>query len=123
MLTSADITASLGQDLPLTVQRIWSKRKDSIVLSFNITNVGTQSLEFGGVGIPMPYNNDWINKGQEVTWTESVASDPAVSLDGGYVITNRLTGNPPTLVTAPTEKSKLECLSWWVQALTCDSPP
>lgn len=75
-------------------------------MTFNITNVGKSVLEFGGVGIPLPYDDNWVNKDQTDTWTQNVVSDPAVSLDAGYVITNRLTGQAPTLITAPVERSR-----------------
>ena len=105
VLTNSDLTASLGTGLPITVNRTWSKDGDSIVMTFNITNVGNTALEMGGVGIPLPYNDDWVGKDQTSTWTQSVVSDPAISLDAGYVITNRLTGLAPTLITAPVERS------------------
>lgn len=106
VLTSADLTSSLGENLPITVNRTWSRDRDSIVMTFNITNVGTSVLEMGGVGIPLPYNDNWVGKDQTGTWTESVVSDAAVSMDAGYVITNRLTGDAPTLLTTPIERSK-----------------
>ncbi|KAI5357493.1 hypothetical protein Slin15195_G038540 [Septoria linicola] len=108
VLTSADITASLGSNLPITVNRTWSRDQDSIVMTFNITNVGNTALQMGGVGIPMPYNDNWVGKDQAGTWTTSVVSDAAVSRDAGYVLTNRLTGNAPTLITTPVERTPLE---------------
>ncbi|CAK1359638.1 unnamed protein product [Cercospora beticola] len=107
-LSSADITASLGDNLPITVVRSWSADQDSVILSFTISNTGNDTLQMGGVGIPTPYNNNWIGKNQEQTWTESVVSDPALSLDAGYVVTNRLTGEGPSLITTPVGKSPLE---------------
>lgn len=74
-------------------------------MTFNLTNVGNAPLQVGGVGIPMPYNDNWVGKDQTGTWTTSVVSDAAVSLDAGYVLTNRLTGNAPTLITTPVERS------------------
>nr|POE53455.1 hypothetical protein CFP56_28677 [Quercus suber] len=106
VLTSADFTAFMGSNLPITVNRTWSKDEDSIVMTFNITNTGKDIIEMGGVGIPLPYNDNWIGKGQVDTWEQSVVSDPAISLDAGYVLTNRLTGRAPTLITAPVERSE-----------------
>lgn len=105
-LTTADITTSLGRDLPIRVARTWSKDQDSIVLTFNITNIGNSTLQFGGVGIPIPINNNWVGMGRRKTWTECVISDAAVSLDAGYVITKRLTGEAPTLIVAPVGRSE-----------------
>lgn len=110
-LASADITPSLGSNLPITVQRTWTQDKDSLILSFNITNVGMQALEFGGVGMPIPINDDWVGKNQDDTWQQSVVSDFAMSLDAGYVLTNRLTGEAPTLLTTPMSKSEFKRIS------------
>lgn len=106
--TSADITASLGKNLPIKVTRTWNLVGDAVTMTFQITNVGNTVLEMGGVGMPLAYNNNWIGKDQTGTWTESVVSDPAISLDAGYVITNRLTGEAPTLVTVPMSKSEFD---------------
>nr|POE95406.1 hypothetical protein CFP56_77629 [Quercus suber] len=121
VLTSADFTSSMGSNLPVTVNRTWSKDQDSIVMTFNITNVGKSVLEMGGVGIPLPYNDNWVGKDQVGTWEQSVVSDPAISLDAGYVLSNRLTGRAPTLITAPVERTwqgidfNYEGIfSWWM---------
>lgn len=75
-------------------------------MTFNITNVDTSVLKMGGVGIPLPYNDNWVGKDQAGIWIEGVVSDAAVSMDAGYVITNRLSGDAPTSLTTPIERSK-----------------
>lgn len=89
-LSRADITPTLGTSLPVNVTRTWSSEGDSLIMSFNLTNVGAETIEFGGVGFPLAFNNDWIDLNQEDTWTKCVMSDPALSLDAGFVLTNRL---------------------------------
>lgn len=108
VLTSADITSSLGSNLPIKVNRTWSQDQDSIVMTFNLTNLGSTVLEFGGVGMPMSFANNWNGRDSAGTWERCAVSDPALSLDAGYVIANRLTGRAPTLITTPVERS--ECL-------------
>lgn len=109
VLTSADITGSFGSDIPIKVVRTWSRDRDSIIMAFNLTNVGSNDLQFGGVGIPLPFADNWVGRDAADTWERCAVSDPAISLDAGYVIANRLTGRAPTLITTPVEKS--ECQS------------
>lgn len=106
VLTSADVTSSLGSNLPIKVNRTWSQDRDSIVMTFNLTNVGNNILQFGGVGIPLPFANNWKNRDAVGTWERCAVSDPALSLDAGYVIANRLTGEAPSLITTPVERSR-----------------
>ena len=88
--------------------RSWRGRDDELVLSFTVSNTGSSAVEVGGIGFPLPYNNNWEGKDQTSTWTENVVSDPAVSLNGGYVLTNRLTGEAPTLITIGDRDTPLE---------------
>ncbi|KAF4547314.1 Hypothetical protein D9617_47g010820 [Elsinoe fawcettii] len=108
VLTSADITSSLGDNLPIKVNRTWSQDRDSVVMTFNLTNVGQSVLQMGGVGMALPFANNWVGRDQYNTWERCAVSDPALSLDAGYVLTNRLTGRAPTLITAPVERTPLE---------------
>lgn len=111
-LSSADITPSLNTRLPLRIQRTWKTDGDSLILSYEIENIDKdQSYELGGVGIPLPFNNDWSSPPEDdsvarAIWTGYVASDPAPALDAGYVVTNRLNGAAPTLLAVPFGKSE-----------------
>lgn len=112
-LASADITRALAgsantTELPITVVRSWMADDDSVTLSFNITNVAGSRLEVGALGIPTPWNNNWEGDDQVQTWSQHVVTDPAPSLDAGYTITNRLTGEGPTLLTVPMNSTPLE---------------
>lgn len=108
-LSKADITPTLGTSLPLKATRTWSSDGDSLIMSFNLTNSGSQVIEFGGLGFPLAFNNDWVGLDQTETWTQCVMSDPALSLDAGFVLTNRLGGDAPTVVAVPEGKSE-SCL-------------
>ncbi|CAO1621662.1 unnamed protein product [Sympodiomycopsis kandeliae] len=111
-LTTSDITPALAaslpdgaQRLPISVARTWLADSEYLELSFNITNTGDNALELGAIGMPTPWNNNWAGLEQEPTWTQHVVTDPAPGLDAGYTITNRLTGETPTLLTIPAGSS------------------
>lgn len=109
-LLSTDVTASLHTNLPVKVTRSWASQGDWLSLSFNVSNTDLKrSLILGGVGIPIPINNRWVHETRaesQKIWTGYLTSDAAVSLDSGYVVTNRLNGQGPTLLTVPGDQSE-----------------
>lgn len=74
-------------------------------MTFNVTNVGDDALQFGAVRIPLPFANDWKYCDAISTWKRCAVSDSALSHDAGRVIANRLTGGAPSLITTPVEES------------------
>jgi hypothetical protein len=92
-------------------------------MTFNLTNVGSNDLQFGGVGIPLPFADNWVGRDAADTWERCAVSDPAISLDTGYVIANRLTGRAPTLITAPVGKSEFDRVENWQSLMMLSQHP
>ncbi|CAO1614001.1 unnamed protein product [Parajaminaea phylloscopi] len=111
-LARADISKTLHLDIPLRVVRTWDVEDDSLTLTFEVQNTDKAgALEVGGIGIPLSYNNDWSAvqaNDAPLVWNGYVSSDPALSLDAGYVVTKRLNGQAPTLLTIPIGQTPLE---------------
>ncbi|WKL57485.1 DUF5695 domain-containing protein [Asticcacaulis sp. ZE23SCel15] len=107
-LASADITATLG-GVPLKVVRTWAVVGGKLVLRFTLTNPTAKTVEVGGLGIAMVFDN--IITGRHLDEAHDVASfyDPYVGLNAGYLQVNRLNGQGPSLLVLPeTDTAKFE---------------
>ncbi|MDC7683440.1 DUF5695 domain-containing protein [Asticcacaulis sp. BYS171W] len=107
-LAAADITPSLG-NLPLKVVRTWAVVGGKLVLKFTLSNPTAKTIEVGGLGIAMVFDN--IITGRHLEEAHDVASfyDPYVGLNAGYLQVNRLNGQGPSLLVLPeTDTAKFE---------------
>lgn len=58
VLAAADISASMGAGLPLTVERRWLNDKGALVLRYTLINHGKQPVEIAEAGMPMVFAPD-----------------------------------------------------------------
>lgn len=108
-LAAADITASLGDNMPLKVVRTWQVVNGQLVLRFTLSNPSKKKVEIGGLGMAIVFDN--IITGRDLDHAHDVASfyDPYVGLDGGYLQVNRLNGQGPSLLVLPqTDTARFE---------------
>jgi hypothetical protein len=107
-LAAADITATLGQGVPLKVTRTWSVVEGKLTLRYTLTNPGKSAIEIGGLGLPMVFDN--IITGRHLDDAHETASfyDPYVGKDAGYLQVNRLNGAGPSLLVLPEKNTPFE---------------
>ncbi len=107
-LASADLSATLPDDIPVKVTRTWQLINGRLVLSFTLSNPGTAPVQIGALGLPVVFNN--LITGRNLEQAHEVCSffDPAIAADAGFVQVTRLSGNGPALVVVPHGKTPLE---------------
>ncbi len=123
-LASADITPSLGADMPLKVVRTWSVSEGKLVLRFTLTNPTQKTIEVGGLGMAMVFDN--IISGRHLDEAHDVASfyDPYVGLNAGYLQVNRLNGQGPSLLVLPaSDTAKFELYKPILNTRDADKKP
>lgn len=107
-LASADISASMGNDVPLRVVRDWVNDKGIPVLRFTLTNTSRAPVEVGGLGIPMVFDNIITDRTLEQAHAQASFADPYIGRDAGYVQVTRLNGAGPALLVLPERNTPLE---------------
>ncbi len=107
-IAAADITATMGAGLPLTVERRWVDDAGILGLRFTIANPSSQPVEIGGLGLPMVFDNILIDRNLEQAHAQASFVDPYIGRDAGYLQVTRLNGHGPALLVLPHGKSPLE---------------
>lgn len=105
---AADISATLGEDLPLRVIRRWRVDGRVLVLAFSLTNTGNVDVEIGGLGMPLVFDNILDGRTLDEAHTQASFADPSIANDAGYVQVTRLNGRGPALLVLPDGHSPLE---------------
>lgn len=109
------LASSAGQSqVPFQVVRSWTtgQTDESIKLSFNFTNTGTQAIQLGGVGFVQNYFNNWTQTTIDETYQRCVVVEPSINSDGGYVQVTRVNGASPSLLIAPATNSSTPLQQW-----------
>lgn len=107
-LAAADITASLGKDVPLTVERRWLNEGGALVLRFTLINNSRAPVEIGGLGMPMVFDNIITDRTLEQAHASASFVDPYIGRDAGYLQVTRLNGQGPALIVTPDGRTPLE---------------
>jgi hypothetical protein len=107
-LAAADITASMGDKLPLTVERRWLDEGGVLVLRFTLVNRSAAPVEIGGLGMPMVFDNIITDRTLEQAHASASFVDPYIGRDAGYLQVTRLNGQGPVLLVLPDHRSPLE---------------
>lgn len=105
---SSDLAATFPADFPLQVIRTWTIENGHLNLSFVIKNPSKDTIEIGGLGIPMVLNNIISDRNLKEAHERCAFSDPYVGRDAGYVQVTRLSGQGPALVIVPSGKTPFE---------------
>src|SRR5690606_37872686 len=106
-LAVADLSPTL-QNIPLEVIRKWENDNGNLQLTFEIINNSNNAIEIGGLGIPLPFNNNMDWKSLDEAHAKNVFFDPYIGKDAGYMQVNRLHGNGPSLLVLPSENAGFE---------------
>lgn len=108
VLSAADISRSMGPGFPLTVKRTWSVDGGKLILSFMVTNPGKASVEIGGLGLPMIFDNIITDRDLDEAHRHASFADPYVGRDSGYLQVTRLNGSGPALLVLPEKTTSFE---------------
>lgn len=101
VIAAADLTPTLGTDIPFKVTREWLLSGNQLALRFNLTTNNSNSIELGSLGIPIAINNIFTNRLATDTQAKCSFADPYIGLDAGYVRVSPLSGTGNALVIAP----------------------
>jgi hypothetical protein len=107
-IAAADITASMGQDTPFTVERRWVDEAGKLGLRFRITNRSGHPLEIGVLAMPMVFDNILTERSLDQAHAQASFVDPYIGRDAGYLQVTRLNGGGPALLVLPEHGTPLE---------------
>jgi hypothetical protein len=101
VIAAADLAPTLAPDIPLEITRTWSVDGGKLVLRFTLRNKTGQTVEIGGLGMPMVFDN--IITGRTLAEAHETCSffDPYIGQDAGYLQVTRLNGHGPALLVTP----------------------
>ena len=108
VIARADITASMGDGFPLTVERAWVRQDGAPAMRITIANPGQQAVEIGALGLPMVFDNIISGRSLEQAHAQASFVDPYVGQDAGYLQVTRLNGKGPALLVVPDARTPLE---------------
>ncbi|MCJ2183576.1 DUF5695 domain-containing protein [Novosphingobium sp. 1949] len=108
VLAAADITASMGQGLPLRVERRWLDDKGVLAMRFTLVNTSQQPVEIGVLGMPMVFDNIIQDRSLDQAHQQASFVDPYIGRDAGYLQVTRLSGEGPALLVLPEKGTPLE---------------
>lgn len=111
VIAAADISASMGDGIPLAVERRWLNEGGSPALVFRLTNRSTQPVEIGALGMPMVFDNILTGRSLEEAHAQASFVDPYIGRDAGYLQVTRLNGHGPALLVLPRPGTPLEAYS------------
>ena len=72
---------------------------DALSWKIDLTNSGTQPLEFGDIGLPLPFNEYWF--GNDVIYEQRTVYHSFIGNDSSYVTVKRPSGVGPFLLLIP----------------------
>ncbi|MCJ2185778.1 DUF5695 domain-containing protein [Novosphingobium beihaiensis] len=108
VLAAADITASMGEGIPLRVERRWVNDDGVLAMRFTLANTGTAPVEIGGLGMPMVFDNIIRDRDLDQAHAQASFADPYIGRDAGYLQVTRLNGKGPALLVLPEKGTPLE---------------
>lgn len=107
-LAVADLSPAFPADFPLQVTRFWAIEAGKLVLRFKLKNRSSESIEIGGPGIPIIFNDVLNDRSLEEAHAKCSFYDPYIGEDAGYLQVTHLSGRGPALVVVPDGKTPFE---------------
>lgn len=108
VLAAADLSSTLGNDVPIKIKRYWEQVDGKLILRFELTNNTEQGVEIGALGIPMIFNNILHERSLDEAHAKNVFFDPYIGMDAGYLQVARLSGKGEALLVLPYGKTPFE---------------
>lgn len=107
-IAAADISATMGDGLPLRIERRWIDDRGVPVLRFTLVNTAAAPVEVGAIGMPMVFDNIITDRSLEAAHAQASFVDPYIGRDAGYLQVTRLNGAGPALLVLPDGRTPLE---------------
>ncbi|MEH3159760.1 MAG: DUF5695 domain-containing protein [Sphingomonas taxi] len=107
-IAAADITASMGAGIPLTVERRWVADRGALALRFRLVNRSVLPVEIGALGMPMVFDNIITSRDLDQAHAQASFADPYIGRDAGYLQVTRLSGKGPALLVLPGRDTPFE---------------
>jgi len=107
-LSGASLDATLGEKLPIQVNRYWEEKEGTLILRFDLINSSDVDIEIGYLGLPMVFDNILHRKNLEEAHLQKVFYDPYIGRDAGYLQVVRLSGKGPVMLVIPNENAGFE---------------
>ncbi|EZP49914.1 DUF5695 domain-containing protein [Sphingomonas sp. RIT328] len=107
-IAAADITATMGDGMPLLVERRWQIDRGALALRFRLTNRSAAAVEIGGLGMPMAFDNIITGRDLDQAHAQASFADPYIGRDAGYLQVTRLNGQGPALLVLPGRDTPFE---------------
>src|SRR6185312_14717005 len=79
----------------------YSLVNDYIYWQIQLTNTSAQSIEFGDVGLPLPFNEYWSGGNNEEIYETRVVTHSFVGNNGSYITIGRPSGIGASLLMVP----------------------
>ncbi|MBH0112050.1 hypothetical protein I5E68_03665 [Novosphingobium sp. YJ-S2-02] len=108
VIAAADITSSMGDGLPLKVERRWLNEDGVLAMRFTLENTSSQAVEIGVLGMPMVFDNIILDRDLDQAHQQASFVDPYIGRDAGYLQVTRLSGEGPVLLVLPEKGTPLE---------------
>ena len=108
ILAAANLASTLSSDIPLQITRTWALEDGKLTLRFILKNKTAESVQIGGLGIPMIFNNVLNDRTLEQAHAVCSFYDPYIGEDAGYLQVTRLSGHGPALLVLPDGKTTFE---------------
>jgi len=96
-----------------SVDETYELKGGSLVWSIKLTNTSSQPIEFGDVGLPLPFNERWAEN--ETIYETRTTKHSFVGLNGSYLTVKRPSGIGNFLMLTPDASTgaKLEYMDHW----------
>lgn len=96
-----------------TVDETYELKGGALVWSIKLANTSSQSIEFGDMGLPMPFNERWADN--ETIYETRTTKHSFVGLNGSYITVKRPSGIGNFLMLTPDASTgaKLEYMDHW----------
>ncbi|WP_227013992.1 DUF5695 domain-containing protein [Paenibacillus psychroresistens] len=93
----------------------YSLVNDYLLWSINLTNTSTQNIEFGDIGLPLPFNEFWSGGGNEEIYETRVVSHSFIGNNSSYITAGRPSGIGGNLLMVPdaTTGAGFEYMDHW----------
>ncbi len=79
----------------------YSLVNDYFLWKIQLTNTSTQTIEFGDIGLPLPFNEYWSGGGNEQIYETRVVTHSFVGNNSSYITIGRPSGIGPYLLMVP----------------------
>lgn len=96
-----------------TVDETYELKNGTLVWSIKLSNTSSQAIEFGDVGLPMPFNERWAEN--ETIYETRTTKHSFVGLNGSYITAKRPSGIGNFVLFTPDQSTgaKLEYMDHW----------